>query len=119
MLDADSSMPTYQVYSTEPSEMEVDAIYLNMMRFGPDAADRWHEGFLTSLETLAIMPRAFPIAKESDKMGGNIRVMLYGKGRNIYRILYMIVEPEGEEPGIVNVLHVRHAARRPYGEDED
>lgn len=37
-----------------------------------------------------------------------IRQLLYGQGRNAYRILFIIIE--GEDIFIVRILHIRHSA---------
>ncbi len=115
----DDDLPVYELQMSEPAEMEIDGIYLNMIRFGLDAAQRWLTGFYDAIARLETLPRAFPIAKESEVMGKNVRVMLYGKGRSAYRVLYAVFEPSDGDPGIVRIVRVLHAMRRPYGEDED
>jgi mRNA-degrading endonuclease RelE of RelBE toxin-antitoxin system len=39
----------------------------------------------------------------------NLRHLLYGRGRHVYRIIYAI----DERRQVVTVLHIRHGARRP------
>jgi hypothetical protein len=46
------------------------------------------------------------LASENGHFAEEIRQLLYGRGRNRYRILFTI----GEEA--VHVLHIRHGARR-------
>jgi plasmid stabilization system protein ParE len=46
-----------------------------------------------------------------------IRQLLYGKGRNSYRILFTIVE--GEDISTVRILHIRHAAQQTLRMDND
>lgn len=116
---ADDDLPAYEVQVSDVAEMEIDGVYLNLIRFGMRPAERWHTGIYAAISTLAMLPRAFPIAKESDVMGKNVRVMLYGKGKSAYRILYAVFEPADGEPGIARILRVLHASRRPFGEDED
>lgn len=109
-------LPFYEVRLTEPAEQEVEAAYLGRMRYGQRAADTWYAGLGRALETLSRVPRGFPAAPESEVLGGGVRQMVYGKGGSAYRILYRIIEPRNEEPGIVRILHVRHAAQRRLGE---
>ena len=115
----ENDLPIYELSITEPAEIDIDGVYLRILRSSIDAAERWHNGLLTSLDTLLILPRAYPVAPESVVMGKNVRVMLYGKGRSAYRVLYAVIEAADGEPGIVRIQRVIHAMRRPYGEDED
>jgi plasmid stabilization system protein ParE len=64
------------------------------------------------LESLSQLARRYPLAPESGTFGGEVRQMIYGRGRSAYRILYRVLEPEEGSPGIVRILHVRHAARQ-------
>jgi plasmid stabilization system protein ParE len=82
------------------------------MQFGLPAADRWYAGLARAMESLSQLPRRYPLAPESDLLGGEVRQMIYGRGRGTYRILYRVLEPEEGSPGIVRILHVRHAARQ-------
>jgi plasmid stabilization system protein ParE len=104
---------------SEPAEIEIEAAYLGRMRFGLPTADRWYAGLARALESLAQLPRRRPVAPESDMLGGELYQMIYGKGRSAYRILYRVFEPEGDEPGVVRILHVRHAARQRLDQTAD
>lgn len=80
----------------------------------PEAADRWYEGLMAALKTLAKLPRRCPVAPET-RLGlipTEIRQLLYGNGYWKYRILFAI---EGNK---VLVAHVRHGARLYLGEEE-
>jgi hypothetical protein len=48
-----------------------------------------------------------------------VRQLLYGRGRNAYRILFTIFAAATDEPATVRILHVRHAAQPAIGETED
>ena len=60
-----------------------------------------------AVHALADGPERWPLAPESDAFPRRqqIRQLLYGKRRNVYRVLYTIHADR------VSVLHVRHAAR--------
>jgi plasmid stabilization system protein ParE len=111
----EDDLPVYEVRLTEPAEAEVEAAYLSRLRFGQRAADRWYAGLARALETLARVPRGFVPASESDALGGGVRQIIYGKGGGAYRILYRVIGPEGDNPGLVRVLHVRHAMQQRLG----
>ena len=115
--DKEDALPVYEVRVTEPAEAEIDTAYLNRMQFGLQSAERWYAGLAQALESLATFPKRFPFAPEHNFPDG-VRQMIYGKGSGTYRILYRVIEAQGEEAGIVRILHVRHGSRQPPGEDE-
>jgi mRNA-degrading endonuclease RelE of RelBE toxin-antitoxin system len=47
--------------------------------------------------------------------GYDLRHLLYGRRRNVYRIIYAIDERES----VVHVLHVRHGARNAFWPNEE
>lgn len=110
--DKAEDLPLYEVRLSEPAEVEIEAAYLGRMRFGLPAADRWYAGLVRALESLAQLPRRHPVAPESDLLGGEVHQMIYGTGLSAHGILYRVLEPEGGSPGVVRILHVRHAARQ-------
>lgn len=63
------------------------------------------------------MPRRCPIARENALFSQEIRQLLYGKGKHTYRILFTVLD---EQPTpTVRVLHIRSAAQRAIGENDD
>ena len=106
------NLPLYEVRLSEPAEIEIEAAYMGRLRFGLPAADRWYAGLARAVESLSQLARRYPLAPESDMLGGEVRQMIYGRGRSAYRILYRVLDPEEGSPGIVRILHVRHAAQQ-------
>ena len=99
----------YQIELSEAAEVEANVAYLWMSRRSPEFAGRWYNGLLKAIEDLVLFPRRW---QASPKHGPNVRRMLYGTGASRYRVLYLIIEPEeGEEAGIIRILHVYHGAR--------
>jgi plasmid stabilization system protein ParE len=70
------------------------------------AAFRWYQGLRDSIQTLERHPNRCPSTPESD----DLRHLLYGKKPHVYRVIYRIMEGEG----VVEILHIRHGARRPF-----
>ena len=103
---------TYLVELTEKAQIEVDRIYLWHSKRDLDLAHRWHEGFVTTLNSLTAMPGRCPIARENEDFSGiTVRQRIYGK----YRILFHVIEPqEPETEGLVRILHVLHGAQKPH-----
>ena len=67
----------------------------------------WFVGLCDAIESLAELPHRCAFAPESSLRQKGVRHLLYGEGRNVFRILYRI---KGES---VHILTIRHARRRP------
>jgi plasmid stabilization system protein ParE len=109
---------TYRVDISEVAEAEIDAAYLWISRRSPEGAGRWHAGLLQAIESLAEMPGRCPLARERGYFAQEVRQLLYGRGQNLYRILFVIHDPVDEaDEATVRILHLRHAAQQALGED--
>lgn len=87
------------------AEADIDAALAFLIGYSPRFAANWHAKLLTQIETLEIEPSLCPLAVEADRLGIELRELLFGKKSHVYRILF-VVDDEA-----VHVLHVRHAAR--------
>ena len=76
-----------------------------LARTSPAAAVRWRRSLLSIVEKLETNPSLYPVADEAADLGLELRELLYGRRRSMYRILFTI---DGQT---VNVLRVRHAAQ--------
>jgi hypothetical protein len=70
------------------------------------------EGLYKTILSLENMPFRCSLAFENNFFEEEIRQLIYGKGRNTYRILFTIVDDS------VQILFLRHAAQKPII-DED
>lgn len=61
------------------------------------------------------MPKRCSLARENKHFSREIRYLLYGRGRNLYRILFTILE--GQHVSTVRILHIRHGTQQTLGED--
>jgi plasmid stabilization system protein ParE len=124
----------WRVWLTEPAQAELEAAYLSRSRFmTPEAALRWYEGLRAEIFGLAEWPRRCARVEATD-YGYNaqteVRRLRYGQGRGAFHVVYQVIEPviepgagpfisdeqqEGQE-GIVRVLHIVSAIRRPPGQ---
>ena len=99
----------YRIEASDEAEAELDAAYLFLSRQDPDRAIRWYTDIHSAMFTLSQFPGRCPLAFENEQYPANeVRQLLYGKGRSIYRILFTIFEEDQE----VRVLHVYHSARQ-------
>jgi plasmid stabilization system protein ParE len=71
----------------------------------PLAAVRWHQRLQEAVRSLEKNPERCGLAPESEWYPGELRQLLHGKKRRIYRILF---EVRGDT---VYILRVRHAAQ--------
>lgn len=108
----------YQIEISSVAEAEADSAFLRMSQvISLERARRWYEGLLRAIESLSEMPKRCPLARENDYFTQEIRQLLYGRGRNSYRILFTVVE--GEKVSTVRILHIRHAAQQTLGEGQE
>lgn len=76
-------------------------------------AERWHNGFLATLDSLKTNPSRCGVAHESECFDFEIRELLYGSGRRkTHRALFRIV---GDR---VEILAIRHVAQRDLNPDD-
>ena len=73
-----------------------------------EASRRWRDGILQDIESLQNFPLRHGLAPEAEAVGVELRQMMHG----FYRILYKV------DADIVTVLGIRHGARRPMHPDE-
>jgi hypothetical protein len=102
----------YQIEVSDAADAEADQAYFRLSRHSPELAGRWYRGLLEAYQSLEEFPTRCPVAPENKVYPDvEVRQLLYGRGRNAYRILFCIVDPH-----TVRILHLRHTARRRLGE---
>jgi plasmid stabilization system protein ParE len=85
---------------------EIDQAITWLAERPPAAATRWHSQILEAVRSLQNNPERCPLAPENDwYSGGELRQLLHGKRRSVYRILFEI------SGNTVNILRVRHSAQ--------
>jgi len=74
-------------------------------------AHRWFNGLADAIQGLENQPLRGHVTSESEQH----RQLLYGRGRNAYRIIYQTVVRHR----VVNVVHIRHGARKKFDPDQE
>ncbi len=74
-------------------------------RFSPAFAARWQARITAAIQTLANDPERCPEADEAADLGFDLRELLHGRDRQVYRVLFTI------DGNTVNVHAVRHATQ--------
>ena len=99
-------MTPYRVIIQPNAEAEIEAAYLYRYARAPQAAAGWFAGLVEAINSLEQLPARCPLAPENAYVAEEIRRLLYGARRDVFRILFTI---QGDA---VQVLHVRHGAQQ-------
>ncbi|WP_257999496.1 type II toxin-antitoxin system RelE/ParE family toxin [Fischerella thermalis] len=92
----------YRIEISSVAEAEADSAFLRLSQMvSPTKASQWYAGLLQAIESLSQMPKRCPLARENEYFSQEIRQLLYGRGRNLYRILFTILEREAVSPQFV------------------
>jgi len=83
----------------------MESAYAYIEEQSPKRAHEWAVGLMDAINSLQTFPGRCPIAPENEFFPQEIRQLLYGKGRGVYRVLFTVT---GD---VVNVLHIRHSAQ--------
>jgi plasmid stabilization system protein ParE len=97
---------TYRVIVTPTADDEAMQAVRWYAERSPDAAQHWYDGLARAIESLTWMPTRCPVSPDdSEALGCEVRILLYGRHPGVYRILFSIV---GDT---VWILRIRHSAR--------
>jgi plasmid stabilization system protein ParE len=94
----------YLVNLTARAERDLAQLYADINAEYSEAALKWYRGIKEAILSLEEQPNRCPVTPENDKL----RHLLYGNKPHLYRAIYRILEREKR----VEVLHIRHGARR-------
>lgn len=99
-------MKTYQVELAASAKADLrEAMRWISRDASPAAAGRWLAKLHKVIRTLERQPLRCPLADESDQFPEEIRVLLHGKRRKAYRVVFTVRDEA------VVVLYIRHDAR--------
>ena len=94
----------YTVNLTARAERDLANLYEQINADHSEAARKWYLGLKKEILSLGTLPFRCPVTRENAKL----RHLLYGHGHNTYRVIYRVTG------GQVDVLHIRHGARRKF-----
>jgi plasmid stabilization system protein ParE len=108
----------YRIEISSIAEAEADSAFLRLSQISSSVkASQWYSGLLEAIASLSQMPKRCPLARENEHFSQELRQLLYGRGRNSYRVIFTILE--GQEISTVRILHIRHAYQQTIGEDPE
>ncbi len=103
---------TFQVEITPIAETQIEKSYRWYRERNSEFADRWFRGLMNAIATLQEKPLRCSLAIESEIFTEEVRQLLYGKSKNIYRVLFTVRNTT------VYVLYVRHSTQAPLTVDD-
>jgi toxin ParE1/3/4 len=94
----------YVVNTTPHAECDLARLYRRVNAEQSDKAMAWYLGIKEAILSLEQQPNRCPITRKKYRL----RHLLYGNKPQVYRVIYRVLEKQKQ----VQVLHVRHGARR-------
>jgi plasmid stabilization system protein ParE len=96
----------YLVNITVRAERDLARLYQDIHASDSAAARRWYFALTGKILSLEKKPNRCPMTPENPQL----RHLLLGRKPHVYRVIYRVLET----PKRVDVLHVRHGARRSF-----
>jgi toxin ParE1/3/4 len=96
----------YLVSTTSCAERDLARLYWEVDAEYSNAAMEWYQGIKKAILSLEEQPNRCPITRKRYML----RHLLYGHKPHIYRVIYRVLEKQKQ----VEVLHIRHGARRKF-----
>ena len=102
----------YQIIIQPEAQKAIEDAYFWFSNISHQKARTWLEGLYKSILSLEKMPSRCSLAFENEFFYQEIRQLIYGKGRNAYRIIFTIVDDN------VQIIFVRDTAQKPIRDEE-
>jgi toxin ParE1/3/4 len=94
----------YAVSISSRAERDLAHLYEEINAEYSNAALKWYWGLKKAILTLEEQPNRCPVTRKR----GDLRHLLHGNKPHVYRVIYRVLERYKR----VEVLHIRHGARR-------
>ena len=124
MTSQDYPQRTYAVRASEKFAVQSEAAYDRLERADYDAAEEWRVGLQSAKASLATLPYRCAVAAENSiyqkkHPGVPLRVFLYRRGRNAWRLLLTGHEATAEDTAYVMLQQLLHSAQKPLTRWQD
>ena len=96
----------YLVRIASRAERDLVSLYEEINAPDSAAARQWYQGLKQAILSLAEKPNRCPVTPENKRF----RHLVYGDKPHLYRIIYRVHNRQKR----VDVLHIRHGARRKF-----
>ncbi len=104
----------YHVALADAAKADANNIYDWVTERAPVRGPEWFDELVDPLYSLEELPYRCAVAREATESKREIRCLMIGKRRHVYRILYEIDEPRRA----VWILPIRHSALQDLGPEE-
>lgn len=95
---------TYLVKIASRAERDLADLFQQINAHAVESAFHWYTGLKQAILSLEQHPNRCPLTRKR----GGIRHLLYGRKPNVYRVIFRVLRRQQ----FVEVLHIRHAARK-------
>lgn len=96
---------SFEVRISARAFADADEALTRIAQHAPMTGARWYAALFDKVQTLEDSPQRCPLAAEAENLGIELRELLFGKRRGVYRILFTI------HGNVVIVHHIRSASR--------
>jgi toxin ParE1/3/4 len=96
----------YRVEITPRAERDLVSLYNYIKAGDSPQAQTWYFGLKDVILSLRELPDRNPITPENKRL----RQLLHGHKPHVYRVIYRV----RSKPRVVEILHIRHGARRRF-----
>ncbi len=100
----------YLVNITLRAERDLAGLYEEVNAEHSHAALKWYRALKKAILSLEKQPNRCPLIRKRDQL----RQLLFGHSAHIYRVIYRVLEKQKR----VDVLHIRHGARRKFRDSD-
>ena len=102
----------YRIEISRPALLDAENYYLWLKNKSEDIGNNWFRGLVETVNSLQNFPNRCPIAPESHSFIIEIRQLLYGKGKNQFRIIFGVSVDDKTGEDIVLIYRIRHASQK-------
>ncbi len=96
----------YLVKLMPRAERDLESLYVAIDAADSGHARNWYVGLRAAILSLRELPNRYPTTPENRRL----RHLLYGHKPSVYRVIFRV----RNKPRTVEILHIRHGARRPF-----
>jgi len=96
----------YLVRITTRAERDLESLYEEINARDSAAARQWYRGLKQVILSLSEAPKRCAVSPENKRL----RHLLHGERPHVYRVIYRVDNRQRQ----VDVLHIRHGARRKF-----
>ncbi len=103
---------TYRIDISRLAFLDAENVYLWMKTNSEERANQWFKGLVEATNSLKEFPNRCPIVSEGRSFLIEIRQLIYGKGRQQYRIIFGVSVDEQTGEDVVLIYRIKNASQK-------